>query len=575
MKQILSIAAALMLAACGKADAPAAAPAVPNEATVRVIAGGEIIGLTTAAGAHSWRALPFAAPPVGDLRWRAPRAPQGWQGRRDATAFSARCAQMSNGLNASEGLEPGLFIGAEDCLTLDIYAPPDARTSAQGKKLPVMVWIHGGSNVWGRSSSYDGSKLALKENVIIVPVQYRLGPFGWFANAAMRDSAETPEDAAANFALLDLMASLRWVRENIEAFGGDPANITIFGESAGGHNVVGLLASPLAEGLFDRAIIQSGSFDSVPLAEAEFSGAPQSNPSAVVAARLGATDAAGLRGVSTEALLGAYSENGRGRLALPAMIEDGVTLPSYPLRDAFGVAGAFHAVPIITGTNRDEMKFFHIANPTLTKKILGVFLAPRDKDFYNAVSEYLSRIWGIRSVDQPAALMAAAGHEDVYAYRFDWDEGGRLLFTDTSQLLGASHAMEIPFVFNRFILFGKLDKILFNKKTVETREELAIRMGAYWAAFARDGAPGNGPGLAQWPRWSTDGGSVMRFDSTNDGGVGVMQGVATFDALTADIKADLRLSPDERCKIVEAVRFWLDGLATAIGEDVGCAASPS
>ncbi|VAW02786.1 Carboxylesterase, type B [hydrothermal vent metagenome] len=572
MKQFLPIAAALMLAACGQADAPAAAPAVPDEATVRVIAGGEIIGLTTAAGAHAWRAIPFAAPPVGDLRWRAPRAPQGWQGRRDATAFSARCAQMSNALNASEGLEPGLFIGAEDCLTLDIYAPPDA----QDKKLPVMVWIHGGSNVWGRSSSYDGSKLALKEDVIIVPVQYRLGPFGWFANGAMRDSAETPEDAAANFALLDLMASLRWVRENIEAFGGDPANITIFGESAGGHNVAALLASPLAEGLFDRAIIQSGSFDSVPLAEAEFSGAPENNPSAVVAARLGTTDAAGLRGVSAEALLGAYSENGRGRLALATVIEDGVTLPSYPLREAFAIPGAFHAVPIITGTNRDEMKFFHIANPALTKKILGVFLAPRDKDYYNAVSEYLSRIWGIRSVDQPAALMAAAGHEDVYAYRFDWDEGGRFLFTDTGQLLGASHAMEIPFVFNRFVLFGKLDKILFNKKTAQTREELAIRMGSYWAEFARAGAPGvGGKDLPWWPKWSTAGGMLMRFDSAADSGDIILRKVATFDDLTADLKADPRLSADERCKIVEAVRGWLDGVATAIGEEVGCAANPS
>ncbi len=569
MKQILSITAALMLAACGRGDAPTPAPAVPDEATVRVIAGGEVIGLTTAAGAHSWRGLPFAAAPVGDLRWRAPRPPEGWTGRRDATEFGERCAQMSNALNAGEGIEPGLFIGAEDCLTLDIYAPPDA----QDKKLAVMVWIHGGSNVWGRSSSYDGSNLALKEDVIIVPVQYRLGPLGWFANGAVRDSAETPEDAAANFALLDLMASLRWVRENIEAFGGDAANITIFGESAGGHNVVGLLASPLAEGLFDRAIIQSGSFDSVPLAAAEISGAPESNPSAAVAERLGASDAAGLRAVSAQALLGAYNENGRGRLALATMIEDGVTLPASALREVFAAPGAFHAVPIITGTNRDEMKFFHIANPALTKKILGFFLVPRDKHYYNAVSEYLSRIWGIRSVDQPAARMAAAGHDAVYAYQFDWDEGGRFLFTDSSQLLGASHAMEIPFVFNRYILFGALDKILFQKKTLKTRQELAHTMGAYWAAFARDGAPGGGPAI--WSRWSADGGSVMHFDSTNDGGVRVMQGIATFDGLLADIKADPRLTDEQRCDVVEAVRVWLDGLASALGDELGCAVAPS
>jgi len=565
MKQVLWIAAALIVAACSQKEAPASA--APDEATVRTLNGGEIVGITTDAGAHSWRGVPFAAPPVGDLRWRAPRPAEGWQGRREATKFAERCAQMTNGLNASEGIDPGLYIGSEDCLYLDIYAPPDAKD----KMLPVMVWVHGGSNVWGRSSSYNGSYLALNEDVIIVPVQYRLGPFGWFGHGALRGDADIPEDAAANFAILDLIASLQWVRENIAAFGGDPANITIFGESAGGHNIAALLASPLAEGLYDRAIIQSGSFDSVSLADAQNAGGGLDNPSAVIAERLKAKTAADLRAVPADALMKAYGKSERGRLVLPTMIEDGVTVPAYPLREAFAVPGAFHAVPIITGTNRDEMKFFHIASPDLTKKLLGFFLVPRDKDYYDAVSEYLSRIWRMRSVDQPAALMASAGHDAVYAYRFDWDEGGRFLFTDLSQLFGAAHAMEIPFVFNRFVLLGPLDKILFKKETLETRRELAGVMGAYWAAFARDGAPGDGVGAPDWPLWGADGGSLMRFDSANDGGVEVMQHVETMDELIADLKADPRLTDDERCKVVDAVRVWLDGLATAIGEEIGCA----
>ncbi len=565
MKQILWVVILLAIAACASEDEPV--PAQPDDATMRTVSGGEIIGLTTAAGAHAWRGLPFAAAPQGDLRWRAPRPPAAWDGRRDATRFAERCMQMTNGLNVSEGIDPGLYIGSEDCLYLDIYAPPDA----QSKKLPVMVWVHGGSNVWGRASSYDGSNLALNEGVIIVPVQYRLGPLGWFAQEWVRDSADVGEDAAANFALLDLIASLKWVRENIAAFGGDPENITVFGESAGGHNVAALMASPLAAGSFDRAIIQSGSFDSVALADAEM-GESGDNPSKVIVERLGATSAADLRAVSAEDLLIAYGKDEYDRLALPTVIQDGVTLPLYPLREAFGTNGAFNAVPIITGTNRDEMKFFHIASPELTKKIFGIFLVPRDKDYYDAVSDYLSRIWRIRSVDQPAAMMAAAGHDEVYAYRFDWDEGGRFLFTDLGRLLGAGHAVEIPFVFNRFKLLGPLDKTLFKKNTLKTRQELADRMGSYWAEFARGGDPsGGGDGLLIWPQWQKNGGSLMRFDSANDGGVEVLRDVYTVERLVSELKMDQRLDDEERCAIVEAAGVWLPALAGDMAREIGCA----
>jgi len=548
-------------------------PAPPDNATVRMLTGGEVIGLTTTSGAHSWRGLAYAAAPVGDLRWRAPRPPEGWAVRRQAIEFAERCTQITTGLNASEGLEAGLLIGSEDCLYLDIYAPPGAlQAKLAGRDIPVMVWIHGGSNVWGRSSSYDGSNLALNEEVIIVTVQYRLGPLGWFSHPFLRESAQTRNDMAANFATLDLVQALSWVRENIAAFGGDPANVTIFGESAGGHNVATLLASPLAKGLFHRAILQSGSFDSTSVAEAENGGPGATIPSMTIVDRLDVSGAQELRAAPLEAIFDAYDWVERGFINLPTVIEDGVTLPAAPMREAFASTDTFNVTPIITGTNLDEMKLFHISSDDLTKKVLGVFIAPRDKDFYNAVSDYPSRIWRIRSVDQPAALMAAAGHHEVYAYRFDWDEGGRLLWTDLKVLLGASHAMEIPFVFNRFQLLGPLDKVMFKKKTRQSREELSAAMGAYWAAFARTGAPApGGEHLPEWPQWSTQGGSLMRFDAADDGGPEVMRDLATLDALVADLKADPRLDDADRCRVVEAIDGWLPGLAATIGKDVGCA----
>ncbi|MEO1135089.1 MAG: carboxylesterase family protein [Pseudomonadota bacterium] len=563
--RIAALTALILAAACAKQTAPAVEP-VPDETAVRITAQGEVIGFQTQDGAHAWKGLPFAAPPVGDLRWRAPRPAADWQGARVATQSAERCAQMSNRLNEGEGIEPGVLLGSEDCLYLDIYAPPDAKDRA----LPVMVWIHGGANVWGRGSSYDGSRLALNEDVIVVPVQYRVGPFGFFSHPALRADAIEPEDAAANFALLDLIAALGWVRENIAAFGGDPERVTIFGESAGGHNVAMLLASPLADGLFHRAILQSGSFDSISREAAESADSAEPNPAMKISAMLGADSGGALRAVPAPAVIEAYKTVNAYAVEMPTVIEDGLSLPGYPMREAFSSTDTFNAVPIITGTNKDELKFFHIGSPALTKKFLGVFLTSRDNEFYNAMSDYPSRIWRIRSVDEPAAMMAAAGHDYVYAYRFDWDEGGRFLFTDLAHLLGAAHAIEIPFVFNRFVLLGDLDRIMFGKKTAASREELSRAMGAYWAGFARDGAPG-GDGLAPWPAWSSAGGTLMRFDSEADGGVSTMVNTDSMSALIADLETDPRLNAEERCLVVEAIRVWLDGLASEIGASLGCA----
>ncbi len=560
MKKLMMFAVSLLIAGCG--DGQDTVP-VPAPETARTVAQGNVVGFTAANGAHVWRGLPFAASTTGQNRWRAPRPAPRWKGVRKALHFSERCAQLTNEFDEDEGLEAGQVIGSEDCLALDIYAPADAGTRA----LPVMVWIHGGGNVWGRSSAYDGSRLAVNEDVIIVAVQYRLGPFGWFAHEALRASAQTPQDAAAAFTTLDLIASLKWVRDNIAAFGGDPGKVTIFGESAGGHNVVTLLASPLAKGLFHRAIVQSGSFDSITIAEAQGDEGGRANTSNEIAQKLNASTAEALRALPADRFLSAYTI-GRGFVDVPRVIEDGVVLPASPLRDAFASTETFNAVPVMTGTTRDEMKLFYAGDDRLIKKILGFFPVPRDQKFYDAFTGYISRLWRIRAVDEPANMMTAAGHDAVYAYRFDWDDGGSFLWIDLQELLGAAHGFELPFILNRFQHLGDADRLLFESSTQDDRERLSRSMGGYWASFARDGAPGSD----DWPAYTGERPVFMRFDTQNDGGMGLVDGADSLEKLAADLVRDPQLDDAARCMIVTDMGKWMFtiGIQPKIKAATGC-----
>lgn len=547
-RSMLALAAAV-LSGCSGQPAPPPAPS-PAAETVRQTAGGEVIGFVAENGVLVWRAIPFAAPPVGDLRWRAPRPPARWEGRREALEYASACPQLTNVFNSGEGVKPGELQGAEDCLYLNILAPAGTKPDAQ---LPVMVWIHGGGNVWGSAAQYDPSNLVANENVIIVSVQYRLGPLGWFAHEALRESAETAEDASPNFGTLDLIASLQWVKANIAGFGGDPARVTIFGESAGGQNVATLLASPLAKGLFERAIMQSGYLDSVSVADAEKGqeNSPDAeNAPTKVAARAGAADAAALRALKLDALYAAYTLDESGYLNLPRVASDGIVIPEAGLRATFATPGGFNAVPLISGTNRDEMKLFQIVDPRLVTRWFGLFPAAKDQAFYDRLAYYQSRLWRIRSIDEPLSAMTAAGHGDVWGYRFDWDEGGSFLMTDLKKLLGAAHGLEIPFVFNRFKLLGRLDPVMYARKTAADREALSRDMGARWAAFARDGEPG-----ADWPRWGE--GRIKRFDDAADKGPAILDGADSVDALIADLAADMALSPEQKKLVAGGLALWL------------------
>ncbi len=543
-----------LLSACASAPKPPPAP-VLSPATKKTVTGGKVTGFVDErTGAHVWRSIPFAAPPVGDLRWRAPRPVQPWSGVREATDHAPWCPQIRGNFDSGpkvKNIPNGAVIGQEDCLYLNVHAPANST----GKNLPVMMWIHGGSNTWGRAEQYDPSKLAAQENVVVVVVQYRLGPLGWFAQSAIRDSAETELDRAANFGNLDHIAALEWIQANAAVFGGNKDNVTIFGESAGGHNVATLLASPKAKGLFHKAIIQSGSFDSTPLREAETTHALSGDNTA---ARLFGDAvppsqlADQLRGVALTDLFAAYE----GQLdeddqELPRIIEDGVVLPRAPLREAFNSPATFNAVPIITGTNKDEMKLWALFNKRLVKWVFGAIPVVRDKQFYNTMSDYPSRLWRVRAVEAPAEAMTRGGHKDVWTYRFDWDEGRKYFTADFAQMFGAAHSLEIPFVFGKFQFLGEADKFIFTKKNAPGRLALSEQMMSHWGHFARFGAPG-----ADWNRWSP--GKIYLLDSPAGGGTRMVSDPVSEAAILQEVKTDPTVPDEQRCMVYGTVRLFVE-----------------
>ncbi|MEP3226821.1 MAG: carboxylesterase family protein [Parasphingorhabdus sp.] len=542
------------------------------EITRRTISQGDLIGYVHHENpAHIWKSIGFAAPPVGDLRWRAPRPAAAWTGVRASLEDAPWCVQIRRSLDegtSADAIPLGNLMGQEDCLYLNIFAPAmDAATAAK-TQLPVMMWIHGGSNFWGRAEQYDPSALAVQENVIVVVIQYRLGPLGWFAHDALEEAAETEWDKSANFGILDQIAALDWIADNIAPFGGDPANITIFGESAGGHNVATLLGSSAAAGKFHKAIIQSGSFDSISLADAKNTGR---DASVTIAANMidGEVTAPALRAASVKQLHAAYGADLHKRnWELPRIIEDDIVVSKNGLTSSFDSTETFNAVPIITGTNRDEMKLFLLGLDELVGSRLGMIPYVRDQDIYDAASEYPSRMWRVKAVDMPATQMVSAGHKEVFAYRFDWDDAGSILGTDFGDLMGAAHAMEIPFVMGSFRFFATADQWLFTDENEAERLDLSEAMMGYWGHFAYHGVPGRGGKDVRpdWRSWSIEAAkkNLLIFDSQSDGGIQFLASRESSKGVASALFKDPRLEDAAlACRIYLSVQTsdeaWRNG----------------
>ncbi|QQV77758.1 carboxylesterase family protein [Sphingomonas aliaeris] len=479
-------AAVLALSAAGSALAQTPAPLIDAPA-------GQVRG-TTDAAIRVFKGIPYAAPPVRGLRWRAPMPLPRWSGVREATAFGPACVQPQGKSTLVYSNDP--MPVSEDCLTLNVWTPANAKGA------PVLVWIHGGALVTGssREPMYDGRRMA-ERGVIVVSINYRLGVLGWLAHPEL--SRENDKSVSGNYGLQDQIAALHWVRGNIGAFGGDPRNVTIAGESAGGLSVMYLMTSPAARGLYTRAIAQSAYMIAMPDLKKSAFGAPSGEAMGqMLSAGMQATGIQSLRGMDAQTLTDSAAKMGFG----PWGTVDGVFLPQQMV-DAFD-GGKQAPVPVLAGFNQGEIRSLGMLAPkppasaeAYEKEIRGRYgdlsdaflrLYPAADYRQSIIATTRDALYGWTS-ERLVRKQTGIG-QPSYLYMFD--QGYPAM--DTAGL-HAFHASELPYVFGTF---GGTPPNW--PKVPDTQEERAMSdaMIDYWTSFARDGKPVAQAATA-WPAYGT------------------------------------------------------------------------
>ncbi len=456
-----------------------------------------------------FRGVPYAAPPAGELRWRPPRPPSSWEGVRPALESGAPCWQA---ISPDTSIwSRGEIDRSEDCLYLDLWTAADG----DGPR-PVMVWFHGGSHEVGHGSSliFDGAALARK-GVVLVSINYRLGPFGFFAHEAL--TAESEHGSSGNYGLLDKIAALRWVRDNAAAFGGDPERVTIFGQSAGSMSVCSLVASPLAAGLFHRAIGQSaGCFTPLEsLEQAERRGMLLADELGVAEGAAAAETAAAMRAASPEDVLAGAGSSGWSAGA--KTVVDGWYLPDQP--SAIYARGEHNQVPMMVGFMGDESRALFAPGPALERPALRRQL----EEQYGEAAAGLLAAYAAEAEQAPAAVPSLIFSDTIFGWgsrswvRHAAAAGGdawlyyiphappvfRLYLPDRPDLggeggprrMGAYHSGDLAYV------FGNTDLVGINWEDWD--HEIADLLSSYWTNFAKTGDP-NGEGLPEWPRYQPD-----------------------------------------------------------------------
>lgn len=450
-----------------------------------------------------FKGIPYAAPPVGDLRWRAPRPAAAWQGIRKADQFSASCVQ-----NIVTERKPWTFEFmahgeiSEDCLYLNIWTP--AKSASE--KHPVLLWMYGGGNVEGSASVpvYDGENLA-KKGLVVVTINYRLGVFGFFTHPALTKEADT----SGNYGILDQVAALQWVKENIAAFGGDPALVTIAGQSAGASDAHTLVASPLAKGLFARAIEQSGSNIAATLRTLP----DQEKDGVRFAEAKGAHSLADLRAISWKDLMVPVAADASGTALRFGPVVDGRLLPALP--NEIFAQGKQNDVPELTGLNKDDLGG-GVPHPDTTVEAFEKSASQR----YGDMSAAFLKLYPAGSKEQAGLSQNDSARDQMRtsmylwalnraktaktkAYTYYWDH---TLPGPDADKYGAFHTSEVPYVFNSL---AKSDRPF-----TDADHKIGEMMSSYWANFAMTGDP-NGKGLAHWPSVSEKPGMTMELGDKN------------------------------------------------------------
>ena len=452
------------------------------------ISTGELRGSVTADGVAVFKNIPFAQPPIDELRWREPLPPKPWTGVRDATAFGPMCNQNDN----------HQLPHSEDCLQLNIWTPTWPVKSSS----PVMVWIHGGGNTAGSGveSLFNGEVLA-RRGVVVVNVNYRLGVFGFFAHPGL--TKESPHHAAGNYGLADQIMALHWVRDNIARFGGNPANVTIFGESAGASDVNALIASPLSKGLFLRVMAQSGPVGAQPsLAESERRGVE-------LAAKLGVTgeeSLAKLRALPDTELMAKAAQGGPGL---------GINVDGWVLTEPAAkvyAEGREQQVALLIGNNSQEMQ------PRGAPRDIREMISER----YGPLADRALAAYGVNGANEPqpdpengtVMLQFATDNsfrcgtiQELIWHTAAGNRGYEYQFSRTvhgQEALGAPHASEIPFIFGTLSVWQKM------RKYDDSDQQYAPQMQQYWTNFAKTGDP-NGGQLAKWPKFDATARAYLDF----------------------------------------------------------------
>ena len=477
---------------------------------VRIDAG-LISGSVAQDGIRSYKGIPFAAPPVGDLRWKPPQPVKSWDGVRKAEEYGPDCPQAPYASGSLFYSPPRAQ--SEDCLYLNVWT--GARS---GEKRPVMVWIHGGALTRGSGSTrtYDGAALA-KKGVVLVTINYRLGPLGYLAHTEL--TAESPNHSSGNYGILDQIAALKWVQKNIAVFGGDSSRVTIFGESAGSWSVNALVASPLARGLFHRAIGQSGgSFGPATKLKEDQPARPSAEKVGEAFAKAaGADSIKALRAVIAEKIIETFTNNAEGRRFRTQPNVDGWVLPN-EIRDIFA-RGKQNDVPVILGSNANEMT--SLTTPAQVPKTIEEY-RKRIETQYRSDQNVIRQLDALYPVKTEAdiadaylgalrdttftlpmrtwARMTGTGRSKAWLYFFT-----HVPPNPNSKYLGAYHAGEIIYVFNN--LRAR------DAGYQESDYTLADMMSSYWVNFATSGDP-NGKGLVKWVSYDKEKEPYIEFSAS-------------------------------------------------------------
>jgi para-nitrobenzyl esterase len=537
---------ALVLVLCVAALVlPMAAPAASAvDPLVRMtkyglVEGKAVTGIETTNKAWAWLGMPYAKPPVGELRWKAPREPDPWSGIRPAKAFSKCCMQPSSwilNLNYETYNQP---VGSEDSLYINVWSPRKT-----GGRRPVIIFFHGGANILGESATpaYNGANFAAQNNAVFVSCNYRLGQLGWFAPPALRTG--DPLDDSGNYGTLDCIKALKWIRDNIAAFGGDPNNVTISGQSAGGMMVCMMLVSPLAKGLFQRAFCISGGPVTQSLSTAEVAAdatihrllvkdgyASNYTECQQFMEKMGNVWIASyLRSKPAEDFVYPLSTGPEALTGFITNQEDGYVIPKGAVEHL--AEGNYNRVPTILSSTRDEAKFF-LAVVLCNGQEWGFAKMARELDINSKrfqagrtgepLQKILNPVWwptydamsrsmteaSFTTMTQHTASLMAKWQKDVYNYRFDWDEEPKPI----DFLMGAAHAMDVPFLFHNFDRYDdQMTRACWCNKSRKGREKLSSAMTRYLAQFMRTGNP-NRFGLPRWKPWTTSSHRTMIFDT--------------------------------------------------------------